>query len=67
MRKSILTGFLFVVILTVQAQSDIKKIINDGIALHDKGDYEGALAKYNEARQADSFDCTGTIRHVTYL
>jgi tetratricopeptide (TPR) repeat protein len=36
-----------------QNPTDAKTLIEDGIAYHDKGDYEGALNKYNLALQLD--------------
>ncbi|MFM9908281.1 MAG: tetratricopeptide repeat protein [Chitinophagaceae bacterium] len=35
------------------AQDEIKQFIDKGIALHDKGDYDGAIAQYNEALKLD--------------
>lgn len=35
------------------AQGNYQQLIDEGIALHDKGDYEGALKKYEEVLAAD--------------
>src|SRR5690606_20545433 len=44
--------------IAAHAQNDLMKTIREGIVLHDKGDYEGAIRKYDEvlAQDADHFD-----------
>ncbi len=44
--------------IAAYAQNDLMKIVREGIVLHDKGDYEGAIRKYDEvlAQDADHFD-----------
>lgn len=39
--------------LMAQNVSEAEKLVEYGVALHDKGDYLGALSKYNEALVAD--------------
>lgn len=39
--------------LMAQNVSEAEKLVEYGVALHDKGDYMGALSKYNEALIAD--------------
>jgi tetratricopeptide (TPR) repeat protein len=36
-----------------QNQVDAEKIVNEGVALHDKGDYVGAIDKYSKALELD--------------
>ena len=36
-----------------QQKEEAKKLIDEGIAYHDKGDYEGAIEKYNNALNLD--------------
>lgn len=60
MRKFITLALLSFHFLTAVAQtdSDVKKLVREGIELHDKGDYDGAIKKYDEALtlNADDFD-----------
>ncbi len=52
--KILFTAILFVCFsITATAQSDAGKLIEEGIALHDKGDYSGAIEKYDEALRLD--------------
>ncbi len=53
MRKLLVTLLLVVFSLVCFAQADLKQLINDGIVLHDKGDFDGAIVKYDEVLQAD--------------
>lgn len=47
-------AFIFLLTNITFAQSDeIDKLVEAGIALHDSGDYQGALLKYNEALKLD--------------
>lgn len=39
-----------------QPAAEIKKLIKEGIGLHDKGDYDGAIKKYDEALKVDKDD-----------
>ena len=58
MQKLILTLLVFFFsILGFSQRSDVvKDLVNVGIELHDKGDYEGAIKKYNDALQIDAND-----------
>ncbi len=40
-------------IIFAQNRIDAEKLVNEGIAYHDKGDYEGAITKYNKALELD--------------
>ncbi len=53
MRKILLlfTLFLFTLVATAQTESD--QIINEGIELHDKGEYESAIRKYDDVLKSD--------------
>lgn len=39
--------------IALVAQQDVKQLIEEGVALHDKQDFEGALKKYDEALAID--------------
>jgi hypothetical protein len=39
-----------------QRNEEVKKLVEEGILLHDKGDYEGAIKKYDEALAIDKYD-----------
>ncbi len=52
--KQLLLSFLALCfVLTTVAQSEVEKLIDEGIELHDKGDYNAAIAKYDAALQLD--------------
>jgi tetratricopeptide (TPR) repeat protein len=54
MKKFILISLMACINLFCFAQSEkVKQLVNEGIALHDKGDYENALKKYDEAIAED--------------
>jgi len=36
-----------------QSREDAEKLVNEGIAYHDKGDYDGAISKYDKALELD--------------
>ena len=36
-----------------QQQAAAQKLVDEGVAYHDKGDYAGAIAKYDQALQLD--------------
>ena len=50
----LLLALLFSGILPAQNKFEADKIVNEGIPYHDKGDYEGAIKKYDEALKLDS-------------
>lgn len=55
MKKTLLL-FLFVLsinFLFAQNTSEVSKLINEGVAYHDKGDYEGAIVRYDKALDID--------------
>lgn len=46
-------GFLFAL---SQSTENVKQLVREGIELHDKGDFEGAIRKYDEALKIDASD-----------
>jgi tetratricopeptide (TPR) repeat protein len=52
MRTSFTIALLFLGV-RLFAQTNLEGIISEGIALHDKGDYKGAIAKYHQALKLD--------------
>ena len=36
-----------------QLKQDAEKLVDEGVAYHDKGDYDGAISKYNKALELD--------------
>lgn len=59
MKKIILlTICLLCCSILLQAQDKIKELILEGIKLHDQGDFEGAISKYDEALQLDASNIT---------
>lgn len=55
MKKYIFIAFFTISHLFVFSQSDkAKTLVNEGVALHDKGEFESALKKYDEAIAADA-------------
>ncbi|MBO9636122.1 MAG: tetratricopeptide repeat protein [Chitinophagaceae bacterium] len=54
MRKFILILFLFCTSARLMAQDDtLQALLQEGVALHDKGDYDGALKIYDEVLAKD--------------
>lgn len=53
MRKLFIFCCLFCLAYIATAQGDVDLLIKQGIALHDKGDAEGAIAKYDAVLQQD--------------
>lgn len=53
MRVKTLLLFLFFSAAYAQNTTEAKKLVNEGIVLHDKGDYAGAIDKYGKALEAD--------------
>lgn len=55
MKKTILLIVLPLFFSTVfgQQKEEAEKLVDEGIAYHDKGDYEGAIARYDKALQLD--------------
>ncbi len=39
--------------IALVAQQDVKQLIEEGVALHDKQDFEGAIKKYDEVLAID--------------
>ena len=56
MRKAILGLMLFILchLSFGQNKEDAEKLVFEGIGYHDKGDYEGAISKYNSALELDN-------------
>ncbi|MBF4484059.1 tetratricopeptide repeat protein [Flavobacterium sp. CSZ] len=53
MKLKTLLLFLFISSAYAQNQSDAEKLINEGVVLHDKGDYSAAIDKYSKALEVD--------------
>lgn len=53
MKLKTLLLFLFISSAYAQNQADAEKLINEGVVLHDKGDYGGAIDKYSKALDLD--------------
>lgn len=54
MKKIFLSALLFAIGFTfAQNKFDADKLVNEGVPYHDKGDYEGAINKYDQALQLD--------------
>ncbi|HKB44741.1 MAG TPA: tetratricopeptide repeat protein, partial [Chitinophagaceae bacterium] len=52
--KQLFISLLFTIAFNItRAQGDAKQLIGEGVALHDKGDFKGAIAKYDAALQVD--------------
>ena len=49
----ILTLFLICSISFGQNKSDAEKLVDEGVAYHDKGDFDGAISKYDKALELD--------------
>ncbi len=60
MKKIIAISFAFLLTLTLNAQNNamVEGLIADGTALHDQGDYEGALKKYDKALEHEKDNLT---------
>ena len=55
MKKLALTLLLFTINLSFsQNKVEAEKLVEEGIPYHDKGDYEGAINKYNKALKLDN-------------
>jgi tetratricopeptide (TPR) repeat protein len=56
MKKSILAVILLLsfLISTAQNKGEAAQLVSEGIELHDKGDYEGAIKKYEAALKIDN-------------
>ncbi len=56
--KKIISLALFAALIlpAIAQQTDVKKLVQEGIALHDKGDYEAAIKKYDEALKLNPED-----------
>ena len=44
---------LFSSVLFAQNREEAEKLVNEGIPYHDKGDYEGAITRYDKALALD--------------
>src|SRR5438876_10072055 len=58
MKKIFLAMFISLSFCFASAQNNdtVKTLVSEGIQLHDKGDYEGAIKKYDEALAIDKTD-----------
>ena len=36
-----------------QNKADAEKLVDEGVAYHDKGDYDGAISRYDKALELD--------------
>jgi len=55
MKKTILI-FMFPLICNIsfgQKKAEAEKLVDEGVAYHDKGDYEGAISRYDKALELD--------------
>ncbi|CAD0004243.1 tetratricopeptide repeat protein [Flavobacterium salmonis] len=53
MKVKTLLLFLFFSATYAQNKAEAEKLVDEGIELHDKGDYDGAIAKYSKALEID--------------
>lgn len=55
MKKTLLILMIFLVsnISFGQNKADAEKLVNEGVAYHDKGDYDGAISRYDKALALD--------------
>lgn len=54
MRRIVLSLFIVSInMIFSQNKAEAEKLVNEGVAYHDKGDYDGALNKYNKALELD--------------
>jgi Tfp pilus assembly protein PilF len=54
MRKIVLLLFILSINLTFsQNKTEAEKLVDEGVAYHDKGDYDGAVSKYSKALELD--------------
>lgn len=66
MKKTILSCILAGIIQLSMAQPETaKRLVDEGVSLHDRGDYANAIAKYDQALQADP-DNLGALSEKAY-
>lgn len=54
MKKLLILLFIVTINLAFsQKKVDAEKLVNEGVAYHDKGDYDDAISKYNQALELD--------------
>jgi Tfp pilus assembly protein PilF len=57
MLRTIFVCSLFFIALPAFSQKErVTQLVKEGVELHDKGDYEGAITKYDEALKIDQYD-----------
>ena len=56
MRRIVVLFVSLFIVTTAFSQDEAKTLIQEGIELHDKGDFEGAIAKYDAALKIEPFN-----------
>lgn len=68
MKINLLLFFIFLGnIAFAQEEMDVQKTIEEGIAYYDKGDYSGALVRYDKVLEADSTNMTAIAEKAMTL
>src|SRR5215831_1029453 len=68
MKRIVLLAVCLLTTNLIFAQGNVQQIIDEGVALHDKGDYEGAIKKYDEALAIDKNNYLASYeKSFTYL
>lgn len=67
MKVKTLLLFLFFSAAYAQNQAQAEKLVEEGVELHDKGDYTGAIAKYDKALEADKDNLTALTEKALTL
>lgn len=58
MKKILIISFTLALVFSTYAQDQVKSLIDEGVSLHDKGDYSGAIKKYDKALEIDENNIT---------
>lgn len=67
MKKALLLITALLILSTCFSQEELKQLIDEGIALHDKGDFTGAIAKYDAAIKMDPSNVQATYEKAYSL